>query len=132
MSDDTSIGQVDHTQADDISRLPSGVNLYLAMWDCNGLEFIFNVSEWDRAKVWADVAGTPPPPPPPPLQTLLLRARYNMQRHYEIYTFTAGSSLSTEDMKEAFDSTPQAMVDLIRSRGNCLHSDRVTEPPLIV
>lgn len=125
---------MDRPQSDiDISELPANTHLYLAVWDCNGLEFLYNVSAWDKARVWSEISGQPTTVrPPPSFQHLVLRARYNQQRHYEIYTFTVDSTISEQDLRDHFDSNPQSIVDLIRDRGNCLYSDRTVAKPAIV
>lgn len=107
-------------------------DFYLAMWDCNGLEFLYNLTRWEKAKVWRDLGGTINVDPPPDLRALLLRAQHNTQRHYEIYTFTVTTDISYDDLVQQFTDSPQAMVDLIRSRGNCVHSDRSKKKPAIV
>ena len=71
-----------------------------------------------------------PPPPHVPLQMLILRARYNSQRHYEIYTFD--SELSEEDIKETFVSAPQVIVDAIRNVGHELYIDRVLKKTQVI
>lgn len=117
----------------DISQLPSNVSLYVAMWDCNGLEYLYNVSAWDRAQVWSELTGRPNSVERPANPAhLILRAQFNSQRHYEIYTFTVDNTISEDDLREQFRDTPQAIVNLIRDRGNCLHSDRNTTKAVIV
>jgi len=53
-----------------------------------------------------------------------LRARYNTQRHYEIYAIGVDASLDREQLVEMFDQDPQSAADLIRARGQQLYSDR--------
>jgi hypothetical protein len=55
---------------------------------------------------------------------LLLRARYNSQRHYEIYSVEATDGITAEDIREMFETSPQSAADTIRRLGHCLHSDR--------
>ena len=54
---------------------------------------------------------------------LLLRARANSQRQYEIYSFGVEGELSLEEMKEMFNNNPQYFVDLIREKGVKIYSD---------
>lgn len=56
---------------------------------------------------------------------ILLRARYNSHRHYEIYLIDVDSSITDQDLKEFFETDPQVAADLIRSRGRQLYSDRI-------
>jgi hypothetical protein len=55
---------------------------------------------------------------------LLLRARVNSQRHYEIYSVEATDGITAEDICEMFEADPQGAADTIRRLGHCLHSDR--------
>jgi hypothetical protein len=55
---------------------------------------------------------------------LLLRARYNSQRRYEIYTCEAVDGITAEDIREMFEASPQTAADTIRRLGHCLHTDR--------
>lgn len=86
---------------------------YIIMWDSLGLEYIANVSAMERAAiddVLNDrVARTIP------LNSLLLRARFNSQRHYEIYMVE--SELTEDEIIAHFDSDPQSIVDAIRRVG---------------
>jgi hypothetical protein len=96
---------------------------WLAMWDMYGLECLINVTEWEHKRVMAllkeeDLTGYPN------LNMLILRARYNSQRHYEIYSFQS-NDLSREDIEGQFQENPQFMADLIRSKGEKIYSDRV-------
>ena len=95
----------------------SKTNTFIVMWDINGLESIVNVSEGEQQAIM-DTLADRPIQWRNPIQTWLLRARYNRQRHYEIYVIDAAAD--TEDMIEAFKSNPQYMVDLIRARGRKL------------
>jgi hypothetical protein len=112
---------------------------YLAMWDMTGLECLINVStvqekhdNWDKENVWRILQEKPTDEKPPhvPLERLILRARYNSQRHYEIYTFD--SELSEEDIKETFASDPQVIADAIRNVGHELYSDRVLKRTQVI
>jgi hypothetical protein len=54
---------------------------------------------------------------------LMLRARTNSQRSYEIYTVSTDASQTEESLTQAFSSNPQGMSELIRSRGLKIYSD---------
>ena len=93
------------------------------MWDCYGLEYLFNITDWDRKRVWS-VLKEEVHPASPNLQTLILRAKYNSQRHYEIYLFDADNSITEDDIRDLFKTNPQFIVDFIRKNGNPLYTDR--------
>lgn len=103
----------------------------LAMWDMKGLECIFDISlykkkvkQYEKELAWSilkDDGSKPTKPEGPPLSMMLLRARYNSQRQYEIYEFT--SEVSLTDVKGMFNETPQTIVNWIRKNGYRIYSD---------
>ena len=104
------------------------------MWDCNGLESLYDVdlhmnryNEWEKLKVVAILKEEKLPDNPPaiPLQFMLLRARVNSQRAYEIYEFN--STLWYDELKEAFMDDPQPIVEWIRENGKKVYSDYVKQ-----
>lgn len=97
---------------------------FLAMWDCYGLETLIDITETQGAKVWATLQGKPDTVSIPNLMHLELRARYNSQRHYEIYIFNAQEGITANDIRGMFDADPQTAADLIRKHGHCYYSDR--------
>jgi len=113
---------------------------YLAMWDCDGLESLHDVdyhmdryNEWERQQVVAILKGEQVPARPRgiPLQLMILRARANSQRAYEIYEFN--STLKYKELTEAFNNNPQPIVEWIRENGKKVYSDYVkSERKLIV
>jgi hypothetical protein len=107
---------------------------YLVMWDCNGLESLHDVdyhmdryNEWERQKVVAILKEERIPARPTgiPLQMLILRARANSQRSYEIYEFN--STIEYDELKEAFNDNPQPIVEWIRANGKQVYSDYVKQ-----
>ena len=68
----------------------------------------------------------------PSLHHLILRAKFNMQRAYEIYTVEATEGITADDIRDMFENSPQTAADTIRDRGNCLHSDRVTDDRVLI
>lgn len=105
----------------------NSANTYVFSWDMYGLESCINATEIDQQKVWSalkdekfrheDINSI--------LGKLVLRARFNTQRHYEIYAIEIDSSISKEDLVDQFKENPQAMADLIRHRGRVIYSDRI-------
>jgi len=108
-------------------------NVFLLSWDCNGVEAVIDMSNYEKETVWAVLQEVDPPARLGSIvQHLILRARANPQRHYEIYTMQVESGITEEDVREMFDNDPQGSADLIRERGNRIYSDRITEPAKIV
>jgi len=100
-------------------------NLFLVSWDCQGLEAVINVTDYEKETTWATLKNEDPPVRLGSMVNhLMLRARANSQRHYEIYTMNVEEGISDEDIRGMFESDPQGSADLIRDRGNKIYSDR--------
>jgi hypothetical protein len=100
-------------------------NLFLVSWDCQGLEAVINVTDYEKETTWATLKNEDPPVKLGSMVNhLMLRARANSQRHYEIYTMNVEEGISDEDIRGMFESDPQGSADLIRDRGNKIYSDR--------
>jgi hypothetical protein len=100
-------------------------NLFLVSWDCQGLEAVINITDYEKETTWATLKNEDPPVRLGSMVNhLMLRARANSQRHYEIYTMNVEEGISDEDIRGMFESDPQGSADLIRDRGNKIYSDR--------
>ena len=108
------------------------LNHFLAVWDMYGLESLHDALEakkqfddWEKAKMMAILKEEPYPPQPRtiPLNVLLLRARVNTHRCYEIYEFTTPFSFA--EIKKMFEEDPQTIADSIREIGYKVYSDRL-------
>jgi hypothetical protein len=101
---------------------------FVAMWDCTGLECIVDITADEHRRMWEQLKGEfPSKSAVPNLLHLELRARYNSQRHYEIYVFNATDGITAEDIREMFDADPQTAADTIRRIGHKFYSDRREE-----
>ena len=107
---------------------------YLAVWDCNGLESLHDVdfhmdkyNEWEKQKILSILKEERilDQPKGIPLQMLILRAKYNSQRAYEIYEFN--SILNYKELTKAFNDDPQPIVEWIRENGKKVYSDYVKQ-----
>ena len=106
---------------------------FLIMWCNEGLECCIDVTEDQQRRMWQKLKGEPVSETAiPNYQHLLLRARYNSQRRYEIYTCEATDGITAEDIREMFEADPQSAADTIRRRGHCLHSDRATNDQVLI
>ena len=112
---------------------------FVVMWDMNGLESLINVSkiekeheQWEKENIFRVLKedNTTLKPAHVPLNQMILRAKFNSQRHYEIYTFD--SELSEQDIRETFENSPQVIADAIRNVGYKFYSDRATKSAVIV
>ena len=96
---------------------------FAVMWDCNGLESIGEIVD-PAMKTWAILGNKPVPRENFNLEHWKLRARFNSQRHYEIYAIGVDGSITKEDLVAMFKQDSQYAADLIRARGEKLYSDR--------
>jgi len=108
------------------------LNNFLVVWDMLGLESIFSVDDalqevenYEKDKIWKTLKeeAVGQRPNPIPLQMLIMRARYNSQRSYEIYTFS--TTMSMNEVRKFFADDPQPIVEWIRENGNKIYSDYV-------
>jgi ATP-dependent protease Clp ATPase subunit len=106
----------------------SDENIFLISWDMHGVESVINVTEIDKEVTWAVLQDSQPARSLGTIiNAVMLRARYNSQRHYEVYTITVEESITEADIREMFERDPQGSADLIRARGRKMYSDRVDQ-----
>ena len=105
---------------------------FVVMWDCNGLEYVGDITEDEHRRTWSTLKGAPVGSSLPNLNHLMLRARYNPQRHYEIYQVEATDSITADDIRDMFTASPQTAADTIRRLGHCYFSDRVQEDRVVI
>ena len=103
---------------------------FAIMWDCHGLEAVEQVPDASLT-TFALLKGVEPPKPPN-IMHWELRARYNSQRHYEIYIITARPGISADDIREMFAADPQSAADTIRRIGHKFYSDRANKDKILI
>ena len=96
-------------------------NAYLVYWCEEGLESVIPITEyeqWDRDNTFKILNNQEPARNPlnQMIQNMLLRARVNGQRHYELYAIDCETSISKEDLEQMFEEDPQAAADLFSKR----------------
>lgn len=104
-------------------------NAYLVYWCNEGLESVVPITEyeqWDRDNTFRVLNNqeTVRNPLNQMIQNMMLRARVNSQRHYELYAIDCDNSIDKTDIEQMFETDPQSAADLFRSRGHRLYSDR--------
>lgn len=104
-------------------------NAYIFAWDQKGIESIIPITqyeEWDKKNTWNVLKDQPTERNPlwSILHGLILRAQYNSQRHYEIYSVDCAFPINEAEWREIWANDPQGTADLIRERGQKLYSDR--------
>jgi hypothetical protein len=103
---------------------------FIAMWDCDGLEFLYDITDMEGDAMIAGLKGETFKAPFN-ISMLIMRARYNSQRSYEIYTFTTDSTMDYDSVKDMFDNSPQVIVDAVRENGNKIYSDYTKKEKVI-
>jgi hypothetical protein len=103
---------------------------YAIMWDCHGLEAVQKVPY--PADTTFAILANKPRPQLPNLMHWQLRARYNSQRHYEIYIVSAVDGITEDDIRDMFEADPQMAADTIRRLGTVFHSDRAQEDRVVI
>jgi hypothetical protein len=100
------------------------------MWNTHGLEVIYDLKpvfaeleKWEKDNLFAMIKeeNHASKPKPIPLSHMILRARINSQRSYEIYEFN--SEFSVDEVKDLFKTKPQVIVNWIRKNGYKIYSD---------
>jgi hypothetical protein len=61
------------------------------------------------------------------IQMMLMRARFNPDRHYELYAIDCDDGITKESLETMFEENPQSSADLIRSRGHKIYSNRASK-----
>ena len=112
-------------------------NAYLIYWCNEGLESVVPVSQYeeiDVANTFRILADEDPVRNPinTIIQTMLLRARCNTQRHYELYAIEADPGISGLDIESMFQANPQSSADTIRRIGVKLWSDRINTDRIVI
>ena len=104
-----------------------------------GLECLINVTEiekkheqWEKENIFRILKeqNQTIKPAHVPLEMMIMRARVNSQRCYEIYAFD--SELSEQDIRETFEDSPQVIADAIRNVGHKFFSDRVNKKQQVI
>ena len=97
-------------------------HVFLFMWDMYGLEFCQDVTKVENRNMMKALKNEKLERPFN-LNALLLRARFNTQRNYEIYTMTVEQGIEEQDVIDWFKSNPQEAVNQIRARGRKLYGE---------
>lgn len=114
--------------------------IWLAYWCNDGLECIVNVSEFiarSKAELVEKLKTGEEPDRSANREInsliggMMMRARFNSQRHYELYTFTSTSGMSKENIEEWFEAAPQEAVNWIRKNGSGILKKAGSTTPLI-
>lgn len=107
-------------------------NAFIFSWYEEGIESIIPITQYERhdkenllrlLKEEKSIAN----PLDVIVRNLLIRAKMNSHRHYEIYAIDCDKDLDEEFWRQQWEENPQFTADLIRERGHKLYSDRFKE-----
>lgn len=109
-------------------------NNFLFVWDCMGLETCINLTEIEQNQILDILKDNAVKRIPinSTLNNILLRARFNSQRYYEIYTCNVEENITREDLLKMFNDNPQNAADLIRQLGSQIYSDRLDKKKVVI
>jgi hypothetical protein len=113
------------------------INAYIFAWDNTGIDSIIPITQYehhDRDNTMRILNDQPTVRNPVTsiLQMLILRAKANPQRHYEIYSVDCNIELDDNYWQEAWRSDPQGCADLVRERGIKMYSDRADKSKQVI
>jgi hypothetical protein len=113
-------------------KKPTHPHTLLLVWDCLGLEYSADLTDYEKDLMWSALKGEKPTVRIPGIDLLILRARANPQRNYEIYTVQVEPDVSLKDIQSMFKDSPQEIVDLVRARGHKIYSDRLYKEDRVI
>jgi len=107
-------------------------NAYVFSWDCKGIEAIVPISsyeDWDTANAFRVLEGKRARTNPmnETINMLIMRARFNPQRFYEIYAVDCDPSFTPSVWSQMWHDDPQMCADIIREKGVKIYGERVPE-----
>lgn len=111
-------------------------NAFIFSWDHSGIEAIVPITQYENhsKQNLINILSEKPAERNPLdsiVRSLLLRARFNTQRHYEIYAVDCTEGMDEKFWREQWKDYPQETAELIRERGHKLYSDRALTKPVI-
>lgn len=112
-------------------------NAFLFFWDCYGIESIVPITQyehWDKNNLMNILKEekTKPNPLDAIIRNMLIRARVNSQRHYEVYAIDCDETLDEDFWREQWELYPQETAELIRERGHKIYSNRLQEDRRVI
>ena len=107
-------------------------NAYLIYWCNEGLESVVPITQYESIDVenTFKILKDEEPirnPMTQIIQMMLMRARFNPQRHYELYAIDCEDGITKEDFERWFESSPQESAELVRRKGHKVYSDRASK-----
>jgi hypothetical protein len=112
-------------------------NAYIFAWDNTGIEAVIPITQYeqyDRDNTMRILNDQPTIRNPlnSIIQMLIIRAKANPQRHYEIYSVDCNIELDEAWWREQWESDPQGCANLVRERGIKMYSDRADKSKQVI
>lgn len=107
-------------------------NTFIFVWDSYGLETCINLTELEQNQLLDILKDKPSQSISQLLNSILLRAKFNCQRHYEIYSCQVDSSITRNELIKMFSNNPQQSADTIRQLGTEIYSDRADKTKVLI
>jgi hypothetical protein len=112
-------------------------NAYLIYWSSEGLESVTPIGQYEQIDIdntFRILQDQDPVRNPVNtiIQTMILRARFNSHRHYELYAITAMEGITGSDIEGMFEAAPNEAAKTIRNIGVKLYSDRVVKKRVVI
>ena len=104
-------------------------NAYLVYWCEEGIESVIPITQYEhidaentfRVLNNQEVVRNPLNSI---IQGMILRAKVNEQRHYELYAIDCDEGITKADIEQMFENDPQSAAELFRSRGHRMYGNR--------
>lgn len=113
---------------------------FIVSWDNTGVEYCEDITayhpdEWAKTHLLNTIKTNEVSHNPLSglVNSLTLRARFNSQRHYEIFIFTADEGIDVDDIRTWYTTDPQGFADWVREfYMKKIYSDRVSGQKLVI
>ena len=110
--------------------------IFLVMWDMYGIESVVDLTVMEKEMIWNTLLESETKSYSNEINQrvtrMMLRARLNPERNYEIYTIHVTPDVTKDKLTQMFLDSPQNAANLIRERGEKIYSNRTAKKQQIV
>ena len=98
---------------------------WVVLFDNEGLDTLVPYGDMVEEQVMSKLAGNEMSREAQhTISRIMLRARFNEQRHPEVWCYSTADDIEYQDMRDAWENNPQYMADLVRKSGEQLHGTK--------
>ena len=110
---------------------------WVVLFDIEGVDTLVPWGELAQDRMMATLSGEDAGKVASPnhiVSRMMLRARFNGQRHPEVWAYNTQEDIAYDEMRGLWEDNPQYMADLVRSKGEQLYGDKpgTKRKPVIV